>query len=135
MATRTIKNRKDKIITILIAPLMTCSARLPVYSLIIAAFIPDKTVGIFNFQGLVLFGLYISGILAAVLIAWILSRLLEKTITSLLLMELPSYHLPRIRNIAIGLWERALHFSCTCQYRHIRHIRSAMGTFHLSHTS
>ena len=107
MATRTIKNRKDKIITILIAPLMTCSARLPVYSLIIAAFIPDKTVGIFNFQGLVLFGLYISGILAAVLIAWILSRLLGKNDYQPLLMELPSYHLPRIRNIAIGLWERA----------------------------
>ena len=107
MATRTIKNRKDRIITILIAPLMTCSARLPVYSLIIAAFIPDKTVGFFNFQGLVLFGLYISGIFAAVLIAWILSCLLGKNDYQPLLMELPSYHLPRIRNIAIGLWERA----------------------------
>ena len=107
MATRTIKNRKDRIITILIAPLMTCSARLPVYSLIIAAFIPDRTIGIFNFQGLVLFGLYISGILAAVFIAWVLNHLLGKNDYQPLLMELPSYHLPRIRNIATGLWERA----------------------------
>lgn len=107
MATRTIKNRKDRIITILIAPLMTCSARLPVYSLIIGAFIPDKTVGLFNLQGLVLFGLYMSGILAAIMVAWVLNHLFGKNDYQPLLMELPSYHLPQIRNIAIGLWERA----------------------------
>ena len=107
MATRTIKNPKDRIITILIAPLMTCSARLPVYSLIIGAFIPTRTVGLFNLQGLVLFGLYISGIFAAVMVAWVLNRLLGKNDYQPLLMELPSYHLPRMRNIAIGLWERA----------------------------
>lgn len=77
MATRTIKNPKDRIITILIAPLMTCSARLPVYSLIIGAFIPNRTIGLFNLQGLVLFGLYISGIFAAVMVAWVLNRLLR----------------------------------------------------------
>ena len=107
MATRTIKNPKDRIITILIAPLMTCSARLPVYSLIIGAFIPNRTIGLFNLQGLVLFGLYISGIFAAVMVAWVLNRLLGKNDYQPLLMELPSYHLPRMRNIAIGLWERA----------------------------
>ncbi len=107
MATRTIKNRKDRIITILIAPLMTCSARLPVYSLIIGAFIPDRTVGLFNLQGLVLFGLYMSGILAAIMVAWVLNHLFGKNDYQPLLMELPSYHLPQIRNIVIGLWERA----------------------------
>ena len=107
MATRTIKNRKDRIITILIAPLMTCSARLPVYSLIISAFIPERSVGPFNLQGLVLFTLYVSGILAAVIIAWILNHLIGKNEYQPLLMELPSYHMPRVRNIALGLWERA----------------------------
>ena len=72
------KNRKHRIITILIAPLMTCSARLPVYSLIIGAFIPQRSVGPFNLQGLVLFTLYISGILAAISVAWILNRLIGK---------------------------------------------------------
>ena len=107
MATRTIKNRKDRIITILIAPLMTCSARLPVYSLIISAFIPERNVGPFNLQGLVLFTLYVSGILAAIIVAWILNHLIGKNEYQPLLMELPSYHMPRVRNIALGLWERA----------------------------
>ncbi len=107
MATRTIKNRKDRIITILIAPLMTCSARLPVYALIIGAFIPERTVGIFNLQGLVLFCLYICGIIAAILVAWIMKRLAGKNEYQPLLMELPSYHLPQIRNIFLGLWIRA----------------------------
>ena len=107
MATRTIKNRKHRIITILIAPLMTCSARLPVYSLIIGAFIPQHSVGPFNLQGLVLFTLYISGILAAISVAWILNRLIGKNEYQPLLMELPSYHMPHLRSIALGLWERA----------------------------
>ena len=107
MATRTIRNKKDRIITILIAPLMTCSARLPVYSLIIGAFIPNRTLGLFNLQGLVLFCLYICGILAAILVAWIMKRLVGKNEYQPLLMELPSYHLPRIRNVSIGLWIRA----------------------------
>ena len=107
MATRTIKNRKHRIITILIAPLMTCSARLPVYSLIIGAFIPQRSVGPFNLQGLVLFTLYISGILTAISVAWILNRLIGKNEYQPLLMELPSYHMPHLRSIALGLWERA----------------------------
>ena len=107
MATRTIKNRKDRIITILIAPLMTCSARLPVYSLVISAFIPERNVGLFNLQGLVLFTLYISGIFSAVIVAWVLKHLIGKNEYQPLLMELPSYHMPRMRNIALGLWERA----------------------------
>lgn len=107
MATRTIRNKKDRIITILIAPLMTCSARLPVYSLIIGAFIPNRAMGLFNLQGLVLFCLYICGIIAAIFVAWIMKRLVGKNEYQPLLMELPSYHLPQIRNIAIGLWIRA----------------------------
>ncbi len=107
MATRTIRNKKDRIITILIAPLMTCSARLPVYSLIIGAFIPNRAMGLFNLQGLVLFFLYICGIIAAIFVAWIMKRLVGKNEYQPLLMELPSYHLPQIRNVAIGLWIRA----------------------------
>lgn len=107
MATRTIRNKRDRIITILIAPLMTCSARLPVYALVIGAFIPNRTLGLFNLQGLVLFCLYVCGIVAAVLVAWIMKRLVGKNEYQPLLMELPSYHLPRIRNVAIGLWIRA----------------------------
>ncbi len=107
LATRTIRNKKDRIITILIAPLMTCSARLPVYSLIIGAFIPNRTLGLFNLQGLVLFCLYICGIVAAIFVAWIMKRLVGKNEYQPLLMELPSYHLPQIRNVAIGLWIRA----------------------------
>ncbi len=107
MATRTIRNKKDRIITILIAPLMTCSARLPVYSLIIGAFIPNRALGLFNLQGLVLFCLYICGIIAAIFVAWMMKRLVGKNEYQPLLMELPSYHLPQIRNIAIGLWIRA----------------------------
>ena len=86
---------------------MTCSARLPVYSLIIGAFIPNRTLGLFNLQGLVLFCLYICGIVAAIFVAWIMKQLVGKNEYQPLLMELPSYHLPQIRNVAIGLWIRA----------------------------
>ena len=108
MATRTIADPRDRLVTILIAPLMTCSARLPVYALLIAAFIPDRTVaGIFNLQGLVLFALYMSGILSAMLVALVLKRFMKQGADQPLLMELPDYHVPHLRNLAIGLWERA----------------------------
>lgn len=112
MATRTISNTRDRIVTILIAPLMTCSARLPVYSLLIAAFIPNKDLGMgVGLQGFVLFVLYLSGILGALLIAWILKRFTSnKAQIHPLLMELPEYHLPGVKNILIGLWQRALIF-------------------------
>ena len=109
MATRSISNSRDRLITILIAPMMTCSARLPVYALLISAFIPEQKlwVGI-DLQGLVLFLLYLSGILGAMAVAWVLKRFTsEQFKMNALMMELPSYHLPRIANLAISLWQRA----------------------------
>lgn len=106
MATRTIPSAKDRLVTILIAPLMTCSARLPLYTLLISAFIPPKTIGyIFNLQGLVLFGLYIFAILSAFLVAFIL-KFGKKAYENSLLLELPSYRLPNVRDILFGLWQR-----------------------------
>ena len=107
MATRTIQSPRDRLATIMIAPLMTCSARLPVYALIIGAFIPDRAVGVFNLQGLVLFGLYIAGIVAAMLVAYVLKHAIGKGQYQPLMLELPNYHWPRLRNLALGLWERA----------------------------
>jgi len=108
MATRTISDPRDRLVTILIAPLMTCSARLPVYALLIAAFIPERTVGgVFNLQGLVLFALYMAGIFSAALVALLLKRFLKQGHAQPLLMELPDYHVPHLRNLALGLWERA----------------------------
>ena len=107
MATRTIQNPRDRLATIMIAPLMTCSARLPVYALIIAAFIPDRAVGIFNLQGLVLFGLYLAGIVSAMAVAYVLKRTMGQNRYQPLMLELPNYHWPNPRNLAIGLWERA----------------------------
>ncbi|MDQ2822818.1 MAG: ferrous iron transporter B [Pseudomonadota bacterium] len=106
MAARTIQNPRDRLITIMIAPLMTCSARLPVYALVIAAFIPDRDVGIFNLQGLVLFILYAAGILSAMAVAWIFQRIMGSHGQQPLMLELPSYHWPHLRNLALGLWER-----------------------------
>ncbi len=109
MATRSISNSRDRLVTILIAPMMTCSARLPVYALLISAFIPEKKLwaGI-DLQGLVLFLLYLAGILGAMAVAWILKRFTsEQFRMNALMMELPSYHLPRLSNLAISLWQRA----------------------------
>ena len=111
MAARTIQNPRDRWVTIMIAPLMTCSARLPVYALLIGAFIPQREVwGGLSLQGLVLFALYFAGIIAALAVAWVLKRLTSKGQTRQLLMELPTYHWPALRNIAIGLWQRVLIF-------------------------
>jgi ferrous iron transport protein B len=107
MATRTIQDPRDRLATIMIAPLMTCSARLPVYALIIGAFIPNRAVGIFNLQGLVLFGLYMGGIVSAMAVAWVIKRTWGRGRYQPLMLELPNYHLPNLRNLAIGLWERA----------------------------
>jgi len=111
MATRTIQNPRDRWVTIMIAPLMTCSARLPVYALLIGAFIPSRTVfGGLELQGLVLFALYVAGIVSAIAIAWLLKRFGARDLTQTLMMELPDYHWPSVRNIAIGLWQRVLIF-------------------------
>jgi ferrous iron transport protein B len=107
MATRTIPNVRDRIATIMIAPLMTCSARLPVYALVIAAFIPNRPVGAFNLQGLVLFTLYVAGIVAAMAVAYALKRTALRSTYHPLLLELPEYKWPNLRNLLLGLWERA----------------------------
>ncbi|CAN5314679.1 ferrous iron transport protein B [soil metagenome] len=111
MATRTIADPKDRLTTILIAPLMTCSARLPVYTLIIAAFIPARTVGYgIGLQGLVLFTLYVAGIGGAFVAALVLRRSVTKGGGGGFLMELPKYQMPLVRDIALGLWQRAAIF-------------------------
>ncbi len=111
MAARTISNQRDRIVTILIAPLMTCSARLPVYALLIGAFVPARQVlGGIELQGLVLFLLYASGIAGAMLVAWVLKQFTTRGQIRTLMMELPDYHWPVPRNIAIGLWQRVLIF-------------------------
>lgn len=108
MATRAIADPKDRLTTILIAPLMTCSARLPVYAVIIAAFIPARTVGPgVGLQGLVLFALYVAGIVGAMAVALILRRTATKGAASGFIMELPRYQLPTLRSLLIGLWQRA----------------------------
>ena len=111
MATRTIENKRDRLTTILVAPLMTCSARLPVYSLLIAAFIPNVAVfGPMKLQGLVMLGLYLAGIVAVLTMAWIFKRTLLKGAPPPLLMEMPTYKMPAWRNIVFGLRERAMIF-------------------------
>lgn len=111
MATRSIPDPKDRLLTILVAPLMTCSARLPVYALLIGAFIPDRTVlGLFNLQGLTLFALYAAGILSALLVS-VLSRYLGRRHSEqALLLEIPAWRLPNMRDVLLGLRERATIF-------------------------
>ena len=107
MATRTIQNPRDRLATIMIAPLMTCSARLPVYALIIGAFIPRRTVwGHLQLQGVVLFALYVAGVASAMAVAYVLKRSGSLTRFQTLMLELPAYHWPNLRNLAIGLWQR-----------------------------
>ncbi|OWY26704.1 ferrous iron transporter B [Herbaspirillum robiniae] len=107
MGTRSITDPRDRLATILVAPLMTCSARLPVYALLIGAFIPHREVlGIFNLQGVALFCLYVAGIAAAMFVAWIAKRIRRSQQERALLMELPAYRLPKWRDVGIGLWER-----------------------------
>jgi ferrous iron transport protein B len=108
MATRNIANWRDRLTTIMIAPLTTCSARLPVYALIIGAFIPQKTVlGFLNLQGVVLFVLYLAGIVSAMAVAWVMKLAAGRKMLHPLLMELPSYRWPNPRNLIMGLIERA----------------------------
>lgn len=114
MSARTIQDPRERLVTIAIAPMLTCSARLPVYALIIGAIIPDQTIwGIFNLQGLVLFALYFIGILSAGLVAYVTKRfaLRKGKIQQFpLLMELPTYRMPNFRHICLTLWERVSAF-------------------------
>ncbi len=106
MATRTIPNWRDRLTTIMIAPLMTCSARLPVYLLLIGALIPSRHVGPFSLQGLVMFGLYCAGIVSAFAVALLLKQFGGKRQYSPLMLELPDYQWPHAGNLLLGLWER-----------------------------
>ncbi len=109
MATRSIANPRDRLVTILISPLMTCSARLPVYALLIGAFVPQRELlgGWVELQGLVLFVLYGAGILGAMAVAWLLKRFTQSgRQVRPLMMELPAYHWPSVRAVALGLWQR-----------------------------
>jgi ferrous iron transport protein B len=111
MATRTIEDPKHRLTTILIAPLMTCSARLPVYAIIIAAFIPARGIGYgIGLQGLVMFGLYLTGIVGALLAASVLRRTVARGTHQGFMMEMPKYQMPSARDIAIGLWSRTVIF-------------------------
>ncbi|MGF1544180.1 MAG: ferrous iron transport protein B [Parvularculaceae bacterium] len=110
MAARVIDSERDRLTTIMISPLMTCSARLPVYALIIAAFVPPASVGGFNLQGLVMFGLYLVGVASGVIVAFVLKRTLTKGAPQPLMMELPTYKAPDPRDMLIGLWTRAWSF-------------------------
>ena len=106
MAARTIPSARDRLATIMIAPLMTCSARLPVYALLIAAFIPAGRIGIVNLQGLVLFALYLAGVLSAMAVAYVLKLTMMRNTPRSLMLELPEYRWPNLRNLLLGLWER-----------------------------
>ncbi|MBV8166702.1 MAG: ferrous iron transporter B, partial [Alphaproteobacteria bacterium] len=108
MATRVIENRYDRLTTILVAPLMTCSARIPVYTLIISAFVPRMSVGRFvDLQGLVMFGLYATGILSALAVAFVLKRVFWRGAPEPFLLELPNYKLPDPKNVIMGVLQRA----------------------------
>lgn len=108
MATRSIQDPRDRLATIMVAPLMTCSARLPVYALLIGAFIPTQTVaGLFNLQGLVLFALYAAGIASALAVSWVMKKIHRDRTEHALLLELPSYRVPSWRSVSLGLYERA----------------------------
>ena len=105
MATRVIKNRRERLITILIAPLMSCSARLPVYALLIAAFVPANRYFGFGLQGLTMFAMYFIGIFVAIIVAWILKNTFLKSGTSSFVMELPTYKVPSLRNVWLKTYE------------------------------
>ena len=107
MAARIVGNQRDRWATIAIAPLLTCGARLPVYAVMIGAFIPDTSVFGVGLQGLVLFALYCLGMIGALIVAWILKHTTGKGEYRTLMLELPSYHIPRMGSVAHGLWQRA----------------------------
>jgi ferrous iron transport protein B len=112
MATRAIDNWKDRLITIFVIPLVSCSARLPVYTILIALVVPDKLIlGIFNLQGLTLMALYLLGFLAAILSALLIRQFVVRKGRSFLIMELPLYKVPRLKNVVLTMWERSRTFT------------------------
>lgn len=111
LATRSIEDRRERLITTIVAPLMTCSARLPVYSILIGAFIPQQTVlGFLGLQGLVLLGLYLFGMLLGAAAAFVIDRALRRAGRTPSILEMAPYRLPRVRSVSIRLWQRAGQF-------------------------
>ncbi|HTY09721.1 MAG TPA: ferrous iron transport protein B [Bacteroidota bacterium] len=111
MATRTIENRKDRLVTMLVAPLVSCSARLPVYALMIAAFIPQKRMfGVFSLPGLTLVSMYLLGLTAALVMAWFFKKTLLRSETPAFIMELPPYKMPSLKSVLLHMWERSALF-------------------------
>lgn len=111
MSTRSIPDPRDRFATIMVAPLMTCSARLPVYALLIGAFIPaQKVFGPINLQGLVLFALYVAGIVSALIVSWFMKKWRRDKSEQALMLELPAYRWPNVRDLLIGLYERGMIF-------------------------
>ena len=111
MAARNIENWKDRMITIMVTPLVSCSARLPVYILIISLIIPSQTVlGVFNLQGLALMVMYLVGIIAAVLVAWVMKFIIKTKERSYFIMELPVYRMPRWKNVFYTMYEKSKTF-------------------------
>lgn len=106
MATRTIASWKERMITIMVAPLMSCSARLPVYTVLITLIVPKGKVGFFSLHGIVMMGMYLLGIVAALTVAWIAKRFVKSKTKGFLLMEMPEYKTPRWKNIGIEVWEK-----------------------------
>src|SRR5205814_9370328 len=107
-ATRTIETPKDRLVTILVAPLMSCSARLPVYTLLIGACIPDRRVlGFIRLPGLTMLAMYLLGIVVALLMAWLFKKTLLRGETPLLIMELPPYKRPLLRVVMRHMWDRS----------------------------
>ncbi len=106
MSTRTIENWKERLITIMVTPLMSCSARLPVYTLLIALVIPDQTIGIFNLKGIALLAMYVIGLFGALLAAIAFKWIIRAKQKSFLVMELPFYRTPRWANLGVTLWEK-----------------------------
>jgi len=111
MSARVIDQKHDRLTTILIAPLMTCSARLPVYTLIISALIPSRTVaGFVNLQGLVMFGLYATGLVSGLIVAFVIRRVFWRSASEPFMMEMPTYKAPEARNVLLNLWQRVAIF-------------------------
>ncbi len=111
MATRTIESKKDRLVTILVAPLVSCSARLPIYVLMIGAFIPSKTfLGFLNLAGLTLVSMYLLGLIAALGSAWLFKRTLLKNETPTFIMELPPYKMPSLKSVLLQMWNRSMQF-------------------------
>ena len=111
MSTRTISNWKERLITILVTPLISCSARLPVYSLLIVFIIPvGKIFGLLNYRGLAFFGIYVFSTLAALFAAWVFKKILKSNEPSQLMLELPNYKMPIIKNVAFNVWEKVRSF-------------------------